>query len=347
MTPAETRDLSAAIAAARRPLRWPAMPPADLRVRIETSTALRHLLPTRLAIRRAAAKGRAAWEEPEERRRAIAAMTAIVGATARAGEVDGLARRRLVDERVQRALFWQPWRTVSVDGASSENLRRALSSDRRLLLSACHLGPYFLNMSALASRGRSPIVVAAPWLFEKPTPDYWGRRLARWQRGLGKRGERIARSTGGFPVAKALLEQGEIVLMYFDMPGSRRTPFLGKPVMLASGSAELAFQTEALILPLRARRAGGRVWTDVSEPLDARDFAGARELHGALTEVHERSILELPETLEDPNRAGAWENGATEREWARPQAGAGEPSSPEPAASAGGQRRAQPVTGAG
>jgi hypothetical protein len=186
-----------------------------------------------------------------------------------------------------------------------------------VLLSACHLGPYFLQMSAVTSLGYSPHAVAAPWFFEDPTPDYWGRRLARWWHGIAKRDERLVYSVGSFPVLRALLAEGELVLNYFDMPGGTRTPFLGKPVMLSSGSAELAFQTEALVLPLRARRAGSRVWTDVFEPLDARDFEQVEDLHKALAAVHERSILEVPETLEDPNRAGAWENAATEHGWAR------------------------------
>jgi lauroyl/myristoyl acyltransferase len=319
VTAAETRDLSAAIEAAGRPLEPPAMPPADLRVRLGTSSALRHVLPTRLAVRRAMAKGAGRWENPGERRRALVAMNAIVGGTARAGEVEELARRRLIEEEAQRALFWAPWRTVSVDAVSSANLHRALSANRRLLVSACHLGPYFLTMSAFTSLGHSTIAVSAPWFFREPLPDYWGRRLARWRRGIYERHERLASSAGGFPVIKALLEQGEVVLNYFDMPGSSRTRFLGKPVMLTGGSAQLAFQTDALILPLRARRAGARVWADVWEPLDSRGFAGAEGLHEALAEVHERSILELPETLEDPNRAGAWEHGATVSEWARPQ----------------------------
>jgi lauroyl/myristoyl acyltransferase len=317
MSAAESRDLTAAIEAAKRPLQPPAMPRAELRVRLRTSTGLRSLLPTRLVLRRAAAKGRAAWENPVARARALASMEAILGGTPRAGEIEAGARRRLIEEEVQRALYWQPWRTSSVDPTSAANLERALSANRGVLISACHLGPYFLQMSALTSLGRHPCAVAAPWFFEDPTPDYWGRRLARWWQGIAKRDERLVYSVGAFPVIQALLEQGELVLIYFDMPGGTRTDFLGKPVMLSSGSAKLAFKTQALVLPLRARRAGDRVWTDVFEPLDPRDFSGADELHRALAAVHERSIFELPETMEDPNRAGAWENGATESEWVR------------------------------
>ena len=332
MTAAEnhdaSNDLSAAVAAATRPLDRSPTPSVDLRLRLATSTELRRLLPTGLVVRRSVAKGRARWEDPHERRHALETMSAILAGTARADEVEQLARRRLVEETVQEALFWQPWRTASIDEASRANQRRALSANRRLLLSACHFGPYFLNMSTFAALGCSTIAVSAPWFFRAPSPDYWGRRLARWRRGLTARNQRLATTDGGFALVRALLERGEIVLNYFDMPGSRRTDFLGKPVMLTGGSSQLAFQTEALVLPLRARRDGDRVWTDVFDPLDPLDFASAEELHLALAAVHERSILEIPETLEDPNRAGAWEQTASEREWARPSREAARPAQP-------------------
>jgi hypothetical protein len=330
MSAAENRDLSAAIEAARQPLKAPAMPPADLRVRLRTSTRLRRLAPTTLVIRRATAKGRAEWGNPAQRRHALASMNAILGGTERAGEIEARARRRLIEEEVQRALYWQPWPTSKVSATSAANLELALSTNRPVLISACHLGPYFLQMSAVTSLGHSPFAVAAPWFFQDPTPDYWGRRLARWWSGIAKRNERLVYSVGAFPVLSALLEQGEKVLIYFDMPGGTRTDFLGKPVMLSSGSAKLAFNAQALVLPLRARRAGDHVWSDVFTPLDARDFADADGLHRALAGVHERSILELPETMEDPNRAGAWENGATEHEWVRRAPHEQAPSSSQP-----------------
>ena len=328
MSTVRNRDLSAAIEAAKQPLKVPRMPPADLRVRLRTSTRLRRVVPTDLVIRRAIAKGRAEWENPVQRQQALASMTAILGGTDRMGEIEARARRRLIEEEVQRALYWQPWPTSKVSATSAANLELGLPRDRRVLISACHLGPYFLQMSAVTSLGHIPYAVAAPWFFQDPTHDYWGRRLARWWSGIAKRRERLVNSVGAFPVLSALLEQGEKILIYFDMPGGTRTDFLGKPVMLSSGSARLAFNAQALILPLRARRAGKRVWTDVFTPLDARDYADADELHRALAAVHERSILEVPETMEDPNRAGAWENGATEHEWVRPTRHEQTPSSP-------------------
>jgi Bacterial lipid A biosynthesis acyltransferase len=330
MSTAENQDLSAAIEAARQPLKAPRMPPADLRVRLGTSTRLRHVVPNGLVIRRAIAKGRAEWENPLQRERALASMNAILGGTDRAGEIEARARRRLIEDEVQRALYWQPWPTAKVSPTSAANLQSGLPADRPVLISVCHLGPYFLQMSAVTSLGHSPFAVAAPWFFKAPTPDYWGRRLARWWSGIAKRNERLVSSVGAFPVLNALLEKGEKVVIYFDMPGGTRTDFLGKPVMLSSGSAKLAFNAQALVLPLRARRAGDYVWSDVFTPLDSRDYADADGLHKALAAVHERSIFEVPETMEDPNRAGAWENGATEREWVRPGRDEQTPSSPGP-----------------
>jgi lauroyl/myristoyl acyltransferase len=320
MTPEQAPNLAAALAQARRRLTAPTIPSASLRIRIKTSPLLHRLIPTRLAVSRAEARGQKLWERSSaEREHALATMEAIVEGTARAGEVTELAREHVVENEVLQALFWQPWRTAEMDAGSSARLDDALSCGRRLLLSQCHLGPIFYPMSVLAARGHITYAVAAPWFFQEPSSDYWGRRIARWRIGLFEREQRLVLSVGAFPVLEALLAEGEIVLSYFDMPGSRETHFLGKPVALATGTARLAVSTDALVLPLRARRAGHRVWVDVSAPLDPRHFAGAEQLHDALAAMYERWILETPFALEDPRRPGAWEQGATAEAWLRPE----------------------------
>jgi hypothetical protein len=150
-------------------------------------------------------------------------------------------------------------------------------------------------------------------------PGYWGRRIARRRQEARARDERIVHSAGSFALLKALLEEGQVVGVYFAMPGSRETHFLGKTVMLASGSARLAAATDALVVPIRTRRVAHRVWVDVGEPLDARELDGEEELHEALAAVHERWILELPASMEDPNREGAWQQSATAEAWLRPE----------------------------
>jgi hypothetical protein len=315
------QDLAAAIAEARVVRPNPRLPPAGLGVRLRTSTLLRHAVPRRLAITRAVAKGERHSQNPHQRARAIASMEAILTGTPREGEIQELARAKLIEEETSRALFWQPWRTSKIDERSLRALERAFSSGRPIVVSACHVGPFFLMVSPLAARGISTIAVSGTFFFAEPQPGYWGRRLARWRKGCHARGERLVPAPGCFPVIKALAEQHEPVLIYFDMPGSIRTDFLGKPVMLASGTAQLAHQTDALVLPLRARRDGARIWTDVWDALDACDYVSPEELHRALAAIHERSILEIPEQWEDPRREGAWEDAATPTGWARPSAG--------------------------
>jgi hypothetical protein len=312
-------ELAARLATAEQPAAAPPMPPVSLRMRLTTSPSLRRLLPSRMMMRRAEARGRTLWaESPKGREQAHAAIGPIVGGTPRVGEIEQLARRHLVEKEAQKTLFWQPWSTAKMDPTSTAHLHEALASNRGVLLSTCHLGPFFMLMSVVTMLGYIPYAVAAPWFFAKPSPDYWGRRLARWRQQTAARGERLVPSEGSFAVLRTLLERGSLVNVYFDMPGSRETSFLGKPVMLASGTARLALETDALVLPMRARRERHRVWVDVEAPLDPHEFAGVDDMHDTLAAIHEHWVLELPATLEDPNRPGAWEQSATAEAWRRP-----------------------------
>lgn len=312
-------DLAGALAAARQPVEPCPLPPTHLRQRVETSRVVRRALPSAVMVGRAEAHGRALWlTSAAERERALAAMDAVVGGTTRAHEVEPLAHEHVVEAAVKETLFWQPWRTPTLDAPSEARLRAALASGRGVLLSTCHMGPFLHGMSVISALGRTPYSVSS-WTSEPPAPGYWGRRVARRRREARARDERLVHAAGSFPLLRALLAEREIVSVFFAVPGGRETMFLGKPVMLASGSARLAEATDALIVPLRNRRSGHRVLTDVEAPIDPREHAGADELHEALAAVHERWILELPASMEDPNRAGAWENTASASAWLRPQ----------------------------
>jgi len=313
-------DLESRLEAARRPMLAPPMPPASLPIRLRTSPALRRLIPTRLAVNRAEARAQRNWNsKPGTREAMTQMMQAIVGGTARADEAHELARRHVIEEEVHRALFWQPWAPAEIDATSSAHLEAARADGRPLLFSNCHMGPFHLHMSAIATAEHPTFVVSAPWFLEPPTHDYWGRRIAHWWRRLALQRpyEHVVYGPGSMPVLRALLEAGDYLLIYFDMPGGRRTQFLGKPVMLATGTARLAAETGALIVPLRCRREGHRAWAEVGEPIDPGEHGDPEQLQDLLAAVHERWILELPETLEDPNRPGGWEGGASAREWIR------------------------------
>ncbi len=315
----QSSDLAAAVAAVRRRPEPPALPRASLAVDIKTSPRLRRLLPTWLVVRRATRRGRALWRRsPAARDDALAAMTTIMGEGLPPEQLAALAEQHLIEVEVDRALFWQPWARVRLDRRSREHLRHALASGRGVLVSGCHLGPIGPGHEAVCSAERPVYSTAAPWFFEEPSDDYWGRRLAHWKRELHSRNQRTLPSPKSFAVLRTLLAEGEVVLVQFDMPGNHDTAFLGKRVMLTMGTARLAAQTGALVLPIRNRRERARIWADIAAPLDPRDFATEGELHQALASLHSRWILEQPATLEDPRRRGAWEAGATAEAWSRP-----------------------------
>jgi lauroyl/myristoyl acyltransferase len=290
------------------------MPPAGLRIDIKTSPLLRSLIPARALLARAVRHGRELWQtSPEQRQNAIATMAAIVAGTARAEEVEALAQEHLIERELDKVFFWRYW-SCKLDDASAVLVREALSSGRGVVVSACHSGAYYLAMRARPFRRAEQYSVVGAWFLEPPSRDYWGRRLARWRKGaLG----RPVSARGSFPILAALLARGKLLYLFYDMPGSRETHFLGKTAMLADGTARLASESDALVVPLRARRIGARVWLQVAPPLDPREHAGAEELHRALAAHHERWILEEPEMMTDPNGFG-WEGGALPEGWSRP-----------------------------
>ena len=309
--------LARALEAVARPTPAPQMPTAPLAIRIKTSPWLRSVVPVGFALSRAERRGQQIWERnAEERDQAIAAMQRILAGTPREQELAELARAWLIEEHIDRALFWaRPW-SARLDAHSTQRLGRALAAGRGVILSACHMGPYYRLQCVRQLDGPDTYLVPGPWFFESPTPNYWGRRLARWHKGTHSR---LVPAQGSFRVIQALLERGERVLLFFDMPGARETRFLGKPVMLADGTAQLARRGDALVVPLRARRDGDRVWVDAAAPLDPREFSGVDQLMDSLAALHERWILERPETMADPRTFG-WEQGASALAWLAPGA---------------------------
>ncbi|HXD53898.1 MAG TPA: hypothetical protein VN618_04015 [Solirubrobacteraceae bacterium] len=291
----------------------PRMPPAPLLVRLKTSTLLRRFVPNRLAVARAERKGARLFDTDEStRRQALSRMEAVVAGTPRAAELEQLARRSAIEREAWNAVFWQPWPRPRLAPGTPETVLAARAAGRGVIFSLCHLGPYFANARALWSIGVECCVVSGDWFFEQPSHDLWGRRLARWRRGLPP--VPLVRPRGSYAALAELLSQGACVMNYFDLPGRRETRFLGKPAWLVDGTARLAVDTGALVVPLRPHRDGARMVLEAFEPVDPRDFADAAELHGALAALHERLILERAAEIEDPVEIG-WGDGATPTGW--------------------------------
>ena len=293
----------------------PPMPSASPGVRVKTSTGFHRMVPRKLAIERAERRGAAIWEESEnDREMALMAMESVVGGTSRESELQEIAREHLIERTVDRAIFWQPW-SSQIDEESAARVKEAFAQSRGVVFSLCHTGPYFCAEYASPFEGHLTYMVPGAWFFETPSSGNWGRRLARWRKGMKSL---VVPADGSFPVVQGLLERGDRVFIYFDMPGPRETRFLGKPAMLAEGTAQAAVRADTLILSLRTRREGQEVWVDAAEPLDPRQFPGVDELHKALAAQHESWILERPAEMEGPHRMG-WGRAATAQAWNQPE----------------------------
>ncbi len=321
MNPEANEDLTTRIARVDQPLAPRPLPSVGLRVRARTSPTLRGVVPLRLSLAVAAARGRQAWDgDPALRDRALRAAEAILATTARGEDVEAVARRRLVAEAVSAHYFWRPRQDFEIAAVFADRLRSAAAARRGVLVSWSHLEPFAGLPSAISHVVRPVYGVYASYFFADDLTGLWGRRIAHWRNMLQAADVRAVESDRSFEVIHALLRRGETVMLAFDMPGGRETEFLGKPVMLGTGTARLAMQTGAIVVPVRSEVDGDRVAAVASEPLDPRDHEDVGALHEAIARVHERWILETPELLEDPCRPGAWEDGATATRWSRPRA---------------------------
>ncbi|HEY1451351.1 MAG TPA: hypothetical protein VGF47_10385 [Solirubrobacteraceae bacterium] len=296
----------------------PAMPRVSPRLMLKTSPTLRRPLPTRLLLARSERKVRRLWASHEGTRRYwLGTMESIVAGTDHAAELEQLALAQVIERDAWDTLFWQPWEQLLLDEQSREHILSPISSGRAVILTACHTGPFFHRTITLSANGVHPATVAGEFWFEPPSSDMWGRRLARWRRGVPVLP--VVRQRGSFKVLATLAADHVPLLLYFDMPGRQETRFLGKPAMMVNGTARLAVDAEALIVPIRCQRVGHRVREEAFEPLDARDFASVDELHQKLADVHTRLILEHPAQMSAPSEFG-WGNGATPEIWRPPSA---------------------------
>jgi hypothetical protein len=131
---------------------------------------------------------------------------------------------------------------------------------------------------------------------------------------LETEGARLIEAYGSYDELTRLLAGGAVVALLFDMPGPHETQFLGRPVMLASGTARLAHSADALIVPGRRVLRRYLPVTEFEPAIDPRDYPDWHELHIALAAYYSWRILEDPASLEDPRRPGAWET-ATADGW--------------------------------
>ena len=176
-----------------------------------------------------------------------------------------------------------------------EHLHAAQAAGRGVVLSFPHYGNPYAQFHVLHRYGVDAHVIAGPHHFDarEGYARLFNRQGRRYIEVLGP-GHAIV-PPGSFGAAAAVLARGGVVSVAFDIAGTMPTPFLGREVSLASGSAALAHGTDALLVPFTIRRRGRLPIMRFAPALDPRDHADPRSLQAALAAVMEDWALERPD----------------------------------------------------
>ena len=270
------------------------------------SARLRRVVPAEAAVSLAEAAGRLLWRVDRRRRaRARAAATAILSRTGREDEIDRVARGRISEELACTELSLRPSCMKSAGMLGADNLEAAMAGRRGVIVSKVHAGVIQATFP-ITARYRPSYAVGSDWLLEPQPPGRGAHESAAMRTLLGECGGRVLRARGSYPLVAELLRRGAAVTITFDMAGPAVTGYLGKRLMLADGTARLALETGAIVLPCITRRQGARLVAIFEPPLDPDDFNGPGALQAALGDVHTRLALAAPEAIHDPCRLGHW-----------------------------------------
>lgn len=277
----------------------------SLPARVYASPYTHRLLPA------GAALSLAGWIGPAVRRRRNSAerrdgerfMADLLLHTPRAAEADELAERWLIEKSQLGELLWRPWLLESSQILGREHLELAQRRGRGCLFVAGHIGGHWSVSTTLMRHGIEHYAVSHPHHWEPMPPGYKGLaklhlRHEYLEKPLG--GPRIILSDGPPERPLRLLEEGNSLLIAFDVAGSAATPFLGRSVALAGGPATLAFRTKSQVIPAIPQRQGTRIDLRFLSPIDPADHEDPRSLRAAIAGAFEPEVLAHPESVELP-----------------------------------------------
>lgn len=292
------------------------VPWGGLVARLRASELLRRFVPLPVALAALNLAERISLARmPEKRAFARATVEAVVGGTDFDGDVDLLATRHVVARAHAWEYAWRPWLLERIPVEGLEKLQR-VEPGRGLIFSKLHAGP--VGGTGNLPRAVGPILQAVGSYLFAPVPPrgYNGYQDEQTRKLSTAAGYRIVHAEGAAEAFAAELERGGRVLLNFDVPGSAPVRFLGKTVEIKSGTARLAFDTDAVVVPIATLPRGRGWYVHVEDPLDPRDFSDWQTFLQAIATVQEKLLLQAPEQLESPLRDGGWTE-ATAAGWRR------------------------------
>ncbi len=272
-----------------------------------TSTRTRRLYPMRLALPLidayaavAQRRGALPWDMS---RRFYAELLAY---TPLAGTEDDVARRAIAEFFRVQEMFWRPWLMTRGEIDGLEHYETARSEGRGVVAVCGHFGNFAAQAPVMRRHGIDASIIVSPHTLAGVGNGYGGRsarQATKYLEMLGADGV-LARAGGAtgpdedaFSRSLRLLRDGATVSLTFDMVGTLPTPFLGRRVMLAAGPTELAYTTDALVVPFVHGTRGQLPIIRFAPPLDPRRFNGPESLQEAIAAVMEKWVLERPEAV--------------------------------------------------
>jgi lauroyl/myristoyl acyltransferase len=180
-------------------------------------------------------------------------------------------------------VLWRPWALRRADVRELDHLVSARASGRGVVIVTAHTQLVSQVWVALAGGGHQPYV-ATDGFRRKPT-GYAGMVKAIRKRNGQEAGARYLSRGRTYPVFRALLRRGEICVLAFDVRGGRETQFGGARVRLARGSADLAFETGALVVPVVGLRRGTGLACSARQPPDPGRYDDAEQLHQEIASI--------------------------------------------------------------
>jgi len=294
-------SLEQALAELERPTaHLPRLVGQTLATRLYGSQRLHRAVPTPLALRLAALRGRLEWHlVPRRRAHALRLTEMIRGLSPDTPEAAVFARRRLVEDAVSAELQWRPWLVKRMPIEGLDRFLEARAEGRGVIVATAHIGPFLGLVRGLAARGLKIYISGGEW----GGPDAHVGRRGQWtamqNRSLEEAGCRWVRRGGSYPILRALLERGEVCFIAVDAPGSLEVELAGHPARVRAGLASLALETGAAVVPGRTLRRGWGQVGILRDPVDTSQFDDPLDLTRHLLDLFGRTLLEYPEQVHE------------------------------------------------
>lgn len=277
-----------------------------LAIRLYGTPLLHRAVPTPVALRLAALRGRLEWRLVARRRREALALAETIGVSPDEAARRRFARSRVIEDAVQAELKWRTWLWYRLRLEGLEHFEAARARGGGVLLANAHIGPFLGSIYALAARGVKVYVSGSNWGGDVSRRGRRGRWTQMQDRGLEATGSRWIHRGGSYPLFRALLERGEVCLLAADAPGEHEAELAGRTVHVRGGIASLALETGTPVVPVLTLRRGRRQVVTFYDPIDPAAFADPAKLTQCIFDALSPAIARHLEQVH-PNLISLWE----------------------------------------